>query len=105
LAPDPPGTDATGVPDGAAVATRVGLGAVPDLSLLGPLAPFATAGPVTDLFVNGDRGLWIERGSGAEREPAWTADEAEVRALAIRLIARGGRHIDEATPAVDVRLG
>lgn len=76
-----------------------------DLSLLGPLEAFASAGPVTDLFVNGERGLWIDRGSGPEHEPSWTADEAEVRALAVRLIARGGRHIDEATPAVDVRLG
>jgi pilus assembly protein CpaF len=76
-----------------------------DLTVLGPLAPFAESGPVTDLFVNGAQGLWIDRGSGAEHEPAWAADEAEVRALAVRLIARGGRHIDEATPAVDVRLG
>ena len=76
-----------------------------DLSALGPLEPFARSGPVTDLFVNGEQGLWIDRGSGAEYEPGWTADEAEVRALAVRLIARGGRHIDEATPAVDVRLG
>ena len=76
-----------------------------DLALLGPLAPFAASGPVTDLFVNGDRGLWIDRGAGPEREAAWSADEVEVRALAVRLIARGGRHIDEATPAVDVRLG
>jgi pilus assembly protein CpaF len=76
-----------------------------DLAALGPLAVFAASGPVTDLFVNGAAGLWIDRGSGPEREPAWSADEAEVRALAVRLIARGGRHIDEATPAVDVRLG
>ncbi|MDQ0895289.1 TadA family conjugal transfer-associated ATPase [Agromyces ramosus] len=76
-----------------------------DLSVLGPLAPFAESGPVTDLFVNGAQGLWIDRGGGAEHEPRWSADEAEVRALAVRLIARGGRHIDEATPAVDVRLG
>src|SRR6185436_4552412 len=75
------------------------------LAALGPLAPFAASGPVTDLFVNGAHGLWIDRGAGAEREPAWVADEAEVRALAVRLVARGGRHIDEATPAVDVRLG
>src|SRR5690606_35815293 len=47
----------------------------------------------------------VDRGSGPEHEPAWAADEPEVRALAVRLIARGGRHIDEATPAVDVRLG
>ncbi|AWB96005.1 hypothetical protein DCE93_10310 [Agromyces badenianii] len=76
-----------------------------DLSMLGPLEPFASDGPVTDLFVNGERGLWIDRGGGAEHEPSWVAAEAEVRALAVRLIARGGRHIDEATPAVDVRLG
>lgn len=79
--------------------------AASDLSVLGPLAPFAESGPVTDLFVNGAQGLWIDRGNGAEHEPAWSSDEAGVRALAVRLIARGGRHIDEATPAVDVRLG
>lgn len=98
-------TDATAELGGAATRALAGSRAEPDLSLLGPLAPFAAAGPVTDLFVNGDSGLWIDRGSGAEREPAWSADEGEVRTLAIRLIARGGRHIDEATPAVDVRLG
>ncbi|HEX6956321.1 MAG TPA: type II/type IV pathway secretion protein, partial [Agromyces sp.] len=76
-----------------------------ELDALGPLAPYAADGPVTDLFVNGDRGLWIDRGAGAEREPGWAANEAEVRALAVHLIARGGRHVDEATPAVDVRLG
>lgn len=76
-----------------------------DLSLLGPLEAFAVDGPVTDLFVNGDRGLWVDRGAGAERDPSWAAGEAEVRALAVQLVARGGRHIDEASPAVDVRLG
>ncbi len=72
--------------------------------MLGPLEQFAASGPVTDLFVNGAHGLWIDRGAGPEREPTWSADEGEVRALAVRLVARGGRHIDEATPAVDVRL-
>lgn len=91
-------------PGGRDVASAADVAAI-DLSVLGPLASFAESGPVTDLFVNGEQGLWIDRGSGAEHEPAWCADEAEVRALAVRLIARGGRHIDESTPAVDVRLG
>ncbi|MDR5700257.1 TadA family conjugal transfer-associated ATPase [Agromyces aerolatus] len=76
-----------------------------EYEVLGPLAPFAASGPVTDLFVNGDAGLWIDRGTGPEIDASWSATEAEVRQLAVKLIARGGRHIDEATPAVDVRLG
>ncbi len=87
-------------------ATRGDAASAPvDLAVLGPLAGHAASGPVTDLFVNGPSGLWIDRGSGLELEPSWSAGEAEVRALAVQLIARGGRHIDEATPAVDVRLG
>jgi pilus assembly protein CpaF len=36
--------------------------------------------------------------------PTWRAGEAEVRELAVALIALGGRHIDDATPCIDVRL-
>lgn len=73
--------------------------------MLGALAGYAEQPGVTDLFVNGDAGLWIDRGHGAERVRDWNLDEAEVRELAVRLVAVGGRHIDEATPCVDVRLG
>lgn len=70
----------------------------------GPLAPYLMAADVTDLFVNGRGGLWIDRGSGPQRDAAWTMAERPLRELAVRLIALGGRHIDEATPCVDVRL-
>ena len=71
---------------------------------LGPLASYAAAPETTDLFVNGDAGLWIDAGHGLAFAPAWQLGEAEVRELAVRLIALGGRHIDEASPCVDVRL-
>lgn len=74
-------------------------------ALLGPLARFAAKPGVTDLFVNGDTGLWVDRGHGAEQEREWSLDEAEVRELAVHLVAQGGRHIDESTPCVDVRVG
>ncbi len=74
-------------------------------AVLGALAGYAEEPGVTDLFVNGDAGLWIDRGRGAERVRDWNCDEAEVRELAVHLVAVGGRHIDEATPCVDVRLG
>ncbi|PZU38803.1 MAG: pilus assembly protein CpaF [Microbacterium sp.] len=73
-------------------------------SALEPLAVFLDDPAVTDLFINGAEGLWCDRGSGAEREALWSADEEDVRALAVDLIGLGGRHLDEASPAVDVRL-
>lgn len=68
------------------------------------LRPFLDDPGVTDLFVNGDRGLFVDRGEGVERVTSWQATEAEVRRLAVHLIALGGRHLDDASPCVDVRL-
>ncbi|MEO6942547.1 MAG: TadA family conjugal transfer-associated ATPase [Terrimesophilobacter sp.] len=70
----------------------------------GELAPLLADPDVTDVFVNGTDGLWLDRGDGLERLPGFLHDESEIRGLAVRLIALGGRHIDEATPCVDVRL-
>ncbi|WP_214466335.1 TadA family conjugal transfer-associated ATPase [Microbacterium flavescens] len=71
---------------------------------LEPLAEYLDDPDVTDLFVNGAAGLFVDRGSGPKREPAWHASEENVRELAVALIGLGGRHIDDATPCVDVRL-
>ena len=86
LAPAPPGAART------------------DLSALGPLGRFARDPDVTDLFVNGAAGLWLDAGAGLVPAPEWRSDERGIRDLAVRLIALGGRHIDEASPCVDVRL-
>lgn len=71
---------------------------------LAPLAAYLDDPDVTDVFVNGSRGLWADRGAGAIRDPLWRADEDAVRELALALIGLGGRHVDEASPCVDVRL-
>ncbi len=70
----------------------------------GPLAPYLANEQVTDLFVNGVAGLWTDDGRTLSRQRSWWADERSLRELAVRLISLGGRHIDEATPCVDVRL-
>lgn len=62
-------------------------------------------GAVTDLFVNGAQGLFVDRGHGAEPVPGWSLHEDDVRDLAVALIGAGGRHIDDASPCVDVRVG
>ena len=70
----------------------------------GPLAPLIADAAVTDVFVNGDRGTWVDRGSGIVRVPELELDEPARRELAIRLLSLGGRHVDEANPCVDARL-
>jgi len=72
--------------------------------VLEPLAGYLDDPDVTDLFVNGATGLFVDRGHGATPAPEWRAREEDVRDLAVALIGLGGRHIDDATPCVDVRL-
>jgi pilus assembly protein CpaF len=97
--PDPQRT--AGIPN-APVATA----ATPETVLdhFGVLTPLVRDPMVTDVFVNGDGSVWTDRGSGLDRAAHIEADEAEWRALAVQLLSAGGRHIDEATPCVDVRL-
>ncbi|MCG7416581.1 TadA family conjugal transfer-associated ATPase [Microbacterium sp. ACRRU] len=68
------------------------------------MRPFLDDPAVTDVFVNGEDGLFVDRGAGPVRVPSWRASESEVRHLAVRLIALGGRHLDDASPCVDVRI-
>lgn len=71
----------------------------------GPLAPYLLRPGVTDVFVTGTGELWTDDArDGLHREESWRADRRTARELAVRLIAAGGRHIDEAAPFVDVRL-
>jgi pilus assembly protein CpaF len=71
---------------------------------LHPFAAYLDDPDVTDLFVNGAAGLFVDRGSGAVAAREWRATDEEVRDLAVALIGLGGRHIDDASPCVDVRL-
>lgn len=70
----------------------------------GPLAEHCADSRVTDIFVNGGDGLFVDRGDGAEKVASWAASEREVRDLAVALIGAGGRHLDDQSPCVDVRL-
>lgn len=95
----PPGTPPS------AVSSSIDVGGGDARSLFGPLAPYLDDASVTDLFVNGAAELWVDRGAGLVRELEWSCPgEAQLRVFAMRLVARGGRHLDEATPCVSVRL-
>lgn len=70
----------------------------------GPLDPLLRLPGVTDVLVNGPDQVYVDRGEGLELTDVRFGDEGEVRRLAQRLAAGAGRRLDDASPAVDLRL-
>jgi pilus assembly protein CpaF len=67
---------------------------------LGPLGSVAARPDVTDVLVNGDGRVWLDRGEGVR--PAGVRVPAdELRPLAVRLAGLAGRRLDDAQPWVD----
>lgn len=93
---------ATPPADGSAAEVRVDAIAIDPA--FGPLREYCADPDVTDVFVNGPAGLFVDRGHGTEAVPGWSASEREVRDLAVALVGLGGRHLDDQAPCVDVRL-
>jgi pilus assembly protein CpaF len=88
------------------VATAAGGGLVsrrPVALAFAELGPLVGDPDVTDVFANGAGPVWVDRGFGLTRSDI-VLDEPRVRKLAVRLISLGGRHVDEASPCIDVRL-
>ncbi len=111
--------DGASPPDGAAVASAVASsGAVHGWSALldldararsellgaGDLQELLEDPLVTDVLVNGSRGVWVDRGGGLVRQLVDLGPEERVRALATRLAAACGQRLDEACPVVDGAL-
>jgi pilus assembly protein CpaF len=70
----------------------------------GPLEPLLRLPGVTDVLVNGAGEVYLDRGAGLERTDVRLEGEDAVRRLAQRLVATGGRRLDDAAPYADVRL-
>lgn len=70
----------------------------------GPLQSLLDEPETTDVFVNSPQDVWVDRGSGLTQVPLSLGTEDDVRALAVRLAALGGRRLDDSQPLVDVRL-
>jgi pilus assembly protein CpaF len=75
------------------------------IAVLSAFGALAGDDSVTDVFLNGDGSVWCDRGDGNRPVDGLHFEAAAARDLAVRLIAAGGRHLDDASPCVDVRLG
>ena len=98
----------------AAAALRIALSVAEQRSLeryfedrffgLGVIAPLLRDERVSEVMVNGTRGVWIERDGRVEMTPIRFRDAEEILVLIERLVAPLGRRIDLAQPLVDARL-
>ena len=75
-------------------------GLVEQLVGLGPLATVAADPAVTDVLVNGDGSVWVDRGHGIE-DSGTRVPASDLRSLAVRLAGVAGRRLDDAQPWVD----
>lgn len=88
---------------GEATLARITERLVAELAGAGPLSELLAERSVTDVLVNGSE-VWVDRGYGLQRSTVQVGDDAEVRRLAQRLAAMGGRRLDDASPCVDAQL-
>ena len=56
---------------------------------------------VTDVAVNGDGSVWVDRGEGLVADGTRFEGPAQVRAFAVRLAGLAGRRLDDSAPFVD----
>ena len=70
----------------------------------GPLEPLLADPEVTEVMVNGNLEVWVERGGRLEATRASFRDEAHVHDVISRMLAATGRRVDLSQPYVDARL-
>ena len=77
---------------------------VAEIGGLGPVEPLLADPTVSDVLVNGPHEIWVDRFGRLERTRHRFDDEAHLRRLLGRVVSAHGRHLDEGSPCVDVRL-
>jgi len=71
---------------------------------LGPLEPFLADPTITEVMVNGQHDIYIERGGKILKTTATFESEEHLMRIIERIVAPLGRRIDESSPMVDARL-
>jgi pilus assembly protein CpaF len=75
-----------------------------DIFGLGPIEVFLADPTITEVMVNGDDAIYIERGGRLHLTDARFLTLQHVRKVIEKIVASVGRRIDESSPLVDARL-
>ncbi|MDH4074860.1 MAG: CpaF family protein [Acidimicrobiia bacterium] len=75
-----------------------------DILGLGPIEPFLLDPTVTEVMVNADDAIYVERAGRLYLTEARFMTHQHVRQVIERIVAAVGRRIDESSPLVDARL-
>ena len=70
----------------------------------GPIQPFLDDPTVTEIMVNSDTGIYVERNGRLQHTTARFLSEDHLRRVIERIVSQVGRRIDESSPMVDARL-
>ncbi len=70
----------------------------------GPLEPFLKDSEVTEVMVNNEKDIYIERFGKIFLAEGKFLDEMHLRRVIDKIVGEVGRHIDESSPMVDARL-
>ena len=77
---------------------------VDDVLGYGPIQPFLDDPTVTEIMVNNDIGIYVERSGRLQLTSARFLSEEHLRRVIERIVSQVGRRIDESSPMVDARL-
>jgi pilus assembly protein CpaF len=75
-----------------------------DMMGLGPLEPLLADDSITDILVNGADRIYVERRGKLELTGLSFNDDRHAQNIAMRIVTKVGRRIDEASPMADARL-
>ena len=70
----------------------------------GPIQQFLDDPTVTEVMVNAEESIYVERGGRLERTAARFHSDEHLRRIIERIVSQVGRRIDESSPMVDARL-
>jgi pilus assembly protein CpaF len=91
--------DAARLGDGGVESARSALAS--EVLGLGPLEACVADPDVTDVLVNGDGSVWLDRGNGGVQRADLDLEPPAARRLAVRLAGLAGRRLDESQAWVD----